>query len=517
MNTNTRTVTAHLSRVLREAALIGPLVLIGVAAIPAVSRAQAVVRVPPTSVQVLPAKPVEVLPPVVQVPPVTVQVPPIELQLPDKAQLDAIARSLDAVKPALDDMVVKAGRWDVGEIQAMVAAELDQARSLAQARTVRSGAQPVLVFGGDASSMYESALSRLDDEQWQRAVDMFDRVIKAGKTHIDGAMYWKAYALDRLGQRADALTTLQELTKTYPNSRYLGDAKALEIEVRQKAGQPVKPEDHADEDLKVMAMNSLMQTDPDRAIPMLDQVLKGHDSPKVKQRALMVLGMSESPKARDVLVTIAKGGGNPDLQLKAIRYLGMRNRSNGQLLGEIYGSTKDTDVKREIIRSLGMSRDVDQLLNIAKSEPSPELRIEAIRQLGMSRAGNQLFQLYTMEGAANLRQEILRSMIMSGDAQRAAELAKKEADAQTRAGAVRSLGMTDTAKTGDALVQIYKSDKDQGVKKAVVDALRMQNNAKALVDLARQETDPVMKKEIVSRLSTMKSKEATDYMLELLK
>jgi len=35
--------------------------------------------------------------------------------------------------------------------------------------------------------------------------------------------------------------------------------------------------------------------------------------------------------------------------------------------------------------------------------------------------------------------------------------------------------------------------------------------------MARAEKDPAMKREIVSRLSNMRSKEATDYLLELLK
>jgi HEAT repeat protein len=494
------------------------------AACPIVSSGQTVALAPAVRIQapvVVPAR--QVPPVVVQVPPPVVQVTPPVVQLPDKAQMEALQRAIEAAKPALDSMKFKIdlSGFDA-EMQAAAAAladlDLQQGRNLGQARTVISGTQPVVVYsGGDASSLYESGLNLLDNEQWQRAVDLFDRVIKANKTHVDGAMYWKAYALDRLGQRADALTALQGLMKTYPGSPYLSDAKALEMEVKQKAGQPVKPEDHANEDLKVIAINSLMQTEPERAVPLLEQILKGHDAPKVKQRALFVLSTSDSQKARDVLVSIARGGVNPDLQLKAIRYLGMRNRSNGALLGEIYGSTRDADVKREIIRSLGMSRDVDQLLTIAKSEPSPELRIEAIRQLGMSRAGDQLFNLYFDGALVSYRGEILRSMIASGSAERAAELAKKEADATARARAVRSLGATDSAKTGDALVQIYKNDKDQGVKKAVVDALRMQDNAKALVDLARAETDPVMKKEIVSRLSTMKSKEATDYMLELLK
>jgi tetratricopeptide (TPR) repeat protein len=516
METNTTSINVHLAALLRRAAIPVAAGLLAIAACPALSSAQAVHGVAPMKVQVR-AEAGQVPPTIVQVPPPTVQVVPPVVEIPDKVELDALKRSLDAMKPAIDDLALKAlDRIDMSRLTAMAMSLADM--EMQQARTVLRGTQPVIAFAGrDESSLYEAGLSLLDSEQWQRAVDMFDRVIKGGKTHVDGAMYWKAYALDRLGQRPDALAALQELTKAYPNSRYLGDAKALEIEVKQNAGQPAKPEDHANEDLKLIAINSLMQSDPDRAIPLLEQVLKGRDSPKVKQRALLVLSTSDSPKARDALVTIARGAGNPDLQMKAIRYLGVRNRANGQLLADIYGSTKDTDVKREILRSLGMSREVDQLLNIAKTEPSPELRIEAIRQLGMSRAGNKLVSLYWSEGSPNLRSEIVRSMIASGDAAGAAELAKKEADAKTRASAVRSLGATDSAKTGDALVQIYKNDKDQGVKKAVVDALRMQNNAKALVDLARGETDPVMKKEIVSRLSTMKSKEATDYMLELLK
>ena len=37
------------------------------------------------------------------------------------------------------------------------------------------------------------------------------------------------------------------------------------------------------------------------------------------------------------------------------------------------------------------------------------------------------------------------------------------------------------------------------------------------MDLARKESDPAMKREMVRRLSNMKSKEAADYLMELLK
>jgi len=66
-------------------------------------------------------------------------------------------------------------------------------------------------------------------------------------------------------------------------------------------------------------------------------------------------------------------------------------------------------------------------------------------------------------------------------------------------------------------VSIYGSDASPDIRRTVVNALFLQNNGKALVDLARAEKNPEMKKEIVSKLSIMKSKEATDYLMELLK
>ncbi len=506
MNKNLDVITRARART----AVIAGAAFMMLAAWPVAAGAQTVVRVPPTTIQV-PAK-------TIQVPPVTVQVPPVTVKVPDREELDALRRSLDSLGPAIDLFAMNADAlrdFDLAKLDFSLA-EL-QARQGRPTVVTPRGPTPFVMTYTTESSAYESGLSAIDNEQWQRAIDRFDQVIKANKTRVDGAMYWRAYALDKLGQRSDALAALQALEKDYPNSRYLDDARALQIEVKNSAGQPVRPEDQATEDLKLMALSSVMQADPERGIPLLEQIIKGRNSLKVKQRALFLLSTSEAPRARDVLAGIARGGANPDLQLRAIRYLGTGRSSNAALLADIYGSVKDNDVRREIIRSLARARDVDHLLNIAKTETSPELRIEAIRQLGLMRADTQLYQLYGVEKAAEIREQILRSMLASGNAERAAELAKQEVDAKVRANAVRSLGTTDSAKTGDALVQIYKADKDQGVKKAVINALYMQQNAKALVDLARQESDPIMKREIVSRLSTMKSKEATDYMLELLK
>ncbi len=67
-----------------------------------------------------------------------------------------------------------------------------------------------------------------------------------------------------------------------------------------------------------------------------------------------------------------------------------------------------------------------------------------------------------------------------------------------------------------ALQSLYASEKDEAVRRAVIDAFANQRNAKVLIELSRKETDIAMKKRIVDRLSQMKSAEATDYFMEIL-
>src|SRR6516164_10949525 len=175
-------------------------------------------------------------------------------------------------------------------------------------------------------------------------------------------MYWKAYAQNKLGQRPEALATIEALTKGYPKSRYVNDAKVLDVEVRSRTGN-VDPAQESDEELKLIAIQSLQNGDPEQVVPMLQKVLQGSGSPRLKARALFILAQSNSQKARDVLVSVAKGGSNPDLQLNAIKYLGVHGGAeNRAALAEIYGSTSDVDVKKRILNSFMIAGDKERVM-----------------------------------------------------------------------------------------------------------------------------------------------------------
>jgi HEAT repeat protein len=364
---------------------------------------------------------------------------------------------------------------------------------------------------------YSEGQNAADEYRWDRALSYFTRVAELKGSKADAALYWKAFAQNRLGQRTEALATINELSKSYASSPYRRQATVLEAEVKRDIGQPVRPQDSADDEVKLMALQALQNTAPEEAVPMLEKVLEGTSSRKVKQRALFVLAQSKSPRAREVLRNYAKGSSTPELQSQAIQYLGVHGGPEARsVLAEVYGTSTDVDVKRRILRAFMVAGEKDRLFKAAQGEQNPELRLEAVSQLGNMGAHEELWQLYQKEPAADVKRRIIRSMMAGGSIDRLIELAKSEQNPELRREAVRALGTLRSARSGDVLLQIYASESNVDVKKSVVNALFIQDNAAALVGLARKEQDVTMKKEIVSRLSNMRSKVATDYMLELL-
>lgn len=365
---------------------------------------------------------------------------------------------------------------------------------------------------------YEDALRARDELRYERAIERFTDVVGMKGTKADAALYWKAYSQDRQGQRAEALASIQSLSKEYPNSRYLQQAKVLEGEIRRNAGQPVRPQDQTDEDTRLMALNAIMNSAPEQAMPILEKILNGTASPKLKERALFVLAQSNSAQARDVLRGIAKGNSTPELQSRAISYLGTHGgRESRAILSEVYSATSDLDMKKRILRAFMVGGEKDRLLAAAQSEQNPELRATAVQQLGVMGAHAELSSLYQKESAVDVKRQIIQAMFVGGHVTRMTELAKTEQNAELRRAAIRNLGLMGARTSADALVDIYGSEKDVTVRKAVIQALALSDNAAQLVAIARKEGDPTLKKEVVTRLSHMNSKIAIDYMIELLK
>ena len=361
--------------------------------------------------------------------------------------------------------------------------------------------------------LYSSAKDGLDNGEYDNAIKQFDEVIKIRGRRADGAMYWKAYALNKAGNKAQALIVLGELRKSYPRSNWLRDAGALEQEMRGGGN----PENISDEELKLLALQSLLNTDPNKAIPLLEKIVQGNYSPKLKDKALFVLSQSGSDKAQQIMLALARSNNQPDLQRRAIRYMGMNgNTRNHAVLKEIYNSSTDMAVKKSVFQAWLMAGDKDDVLAVARTEKNPELRREAIRYLGMLGGQNELRQLYKESTDPQAKENLLQAMGMAGDVQGLTEAATSEKDPHIRLRAIRNLGLFGGEQASGTLVTIYNSNSDLETKKEVANALLLHGAGKELVALARKETNPQMKRELIQKMSLMNSPEISDYMMEIL-
>jgi hypothetical protein len=367
------------------------------------------------------------------------------------------------------------------------------------------------------SELYDDGREDLDEDRYDQAAVKFAELAALNGPQTDAALYWKAYAENRLGKRDTALATIADLKRRFPQSRWQKDASALEIDVRQRTGQATHPETQNDDDLKMLAIQGLMNSDPERAMPLLEKVLTSTAAPREKSKALFVIAQSGSPQARQILGRIANGQSNPELQRKAVEYLGMFGGGEARkTLAEVYAKTSDEAVKRAILKSYMISGDKEDLFASAKNENDISLRRDAIRQLGLVHGVSELQQLYQKENSTDVKREILQAFFLAGDSGRLVEAAKSEKDPELRRAAVRNMGLINFPDSSKALQTIYTKETDRSVRKEVLNAYFIQGNASGLVAIARGEKDQELKKEAVSKLALMHNKEATDYLMEIL-
>ena len=438
------------------------------------------------------------------------QLPPAPDREFFKADMDRFKLDMEAWKADMENLKVELKDFKL---------DLDLPFDIAQAPKPGPGPNPKIALrraDNNEDRNYSNGTRALDQGRWDEAIEYFTRVANVNGTRADGAMYWIAWAENKRGNSAAALDWLQRLEKTHKESRWITEARALGVEIRSRAGQPVKPENVPDEELRLMALHSLAQADDQRTVPMLEKIVNGTGSPRLKERALYVLAQQGSPEARAIIIKIARGG-NPDLQARAVRHLGaFGGAESRQALLDIFKSSTNVGVKRSILRSFMQAGDRAVLLEVARTEAMPELRAEAVQQLGVMGAQEQLLPLYASEKTVDVRKRIIQAMFQRHNPDTLVQLLKSETDPELRRTIIQNLGQMGSAQGAAAMQALYATEPDQAVKRAIIDAFGRQRNAKVLIELSRTETDPAMKRRIVERIAQTKTPEATDFLMEIL-
>lgn len=261
---------------------------------------------------------------------------------------------------------------------------------------------------GSSENAYAAGTQAMNEQRWPDAVHDFDHVIQSHSGQTDAALYWKAYSLNRLSRGNEARTTCDVLHARFPGSSWNKDCAALTIArepgpkrdavpkvSRSGDGTPAS-EKGGDDDLKLLALNSMAGHDPARAMPILRQMLTSKPSPKTEYQAIFVLTQSRAPDARALLLDIITGKLGTDLQTRAIPEVGALEGSQwGDQFVQVYGTASDPAVKRAVISALFVSGDPTRLVALARGETNVDMKRAIVSELALM--DNKVAQDYMLE------------------------------------------------------------------------------------------------------------------------
>ena len=303
----------------------------------------------------------------------------------EKARLEAEA----AKRAAAEQANVDQARKDIEQAQK----QLEQTQKQMQHRAQQEVAKEVAKVEEELKrvqremELYAKGTAALDTSRYEKALEAFAEAAALKGLKEDSSLYWKAFSEYKVQAMQDALESLKEMQARHPDSRWLEQALALEYEVKASMGKPVLPAATPDEELKLLALNSLMNTDSEQALPMLEKMISGQQSPRLKQRALFVVSQSKSPRAKEILASVAKSSTDPDLQLQALKYLQMFGApEDKKVLSDVYAVSKDRDVKIRVIDALFEQGDAKTLVEMARKETDPGMRKRIVERLSRMKA-----------------------------------------------------------------------------------------------------------------------------------
>jgi hypothetical protein len=256
---------------------------------------------------------------------------------------------------------------------------------------------------------YTTGTHAMDEHRWQDAVSAFDKVISEKGKRVDAALYWKAYSLNKLGKTQLAIATCDQLHSQFADSSWNKDCNTFSVDVQvdpkiMAADQTKMRMDRvhpyvkirpdiggdsgvargSDEDLKILAINSMLNRDPATALPLLRGILSGNQPLNVKKHALFVLAQSKSPEAESILRDAALGKLDPQLQGQAIQAMAVfQGKRANDTLAEVYRTTTDPKIKSSIISAMFITKDAPRMVEMARNEKDLELKRRIVSELAL--------------------------------------------------------------------------------------------------------------------------------------
>lgn len=498
---------------------------------------------------------------------------------PMAASLSAVRAKLAAERAYL--------QASVGELAYSAAA----LAPVAEPAMIETHAPDVFLQGDPADSLYRVARALLNRGRFADASNQFRELRRRypQSGYVANSMYWEAFALYREGgaeRLRRAASVLDEAQSKYPQATTAGDASTLAVRVRGELARlgdkdaaaaiaadasgaveaPVAPEapeavtaapgvgrvarvrppmvrpprvrlsdrcgNDDESDMKVAALNALLQMDADKAVPILKQVLARRDSSSVclRRKAVFLVSQKKTEATEDILLDAARNDPDPEVKEQAVFWLSQVGTDKAvTALDSILRRSDDQGLQEKAMFALAQHRSPRATAAlrayVERKDVSDDMREKAVFWLGQSDdPENSAFlrSAYGRTDSGTLKQKILFALSQSRgkeNQQFLLDVARnKDETVEVRKQALFWAGQSGSIGTAE-LASLYGSIPDREMREQIIFVLSQRSDAAAmdkLIDIARKDPDPELRKRALFWVGQSRDPRATQLLQDIL-
>jgi HEAT repeat protein len=305
---------------------------------------------------------------------------------------------------------------------------------------------------GDAQdptdSLWRAARAAFNRGDYTSAANLYGDLVRRypNTTRAGDALYWSAFALyknDELGHARSLLVTQQ---RSYAKAATARDGGALLARVQAALAKQGDGEaaawisQHAaptiadtvgprgrdcavaddDDDLRIAAINGLLQMNADKAVPILRTVLARRDAchRALRRKAVFILSQKHTAETEDILLDVAQHDPDSEVRLQAVFWLSQVPTERAvTMLDSILRTTDDAELREKALFALSQQHSprAGQILRgYAETATAPsEARAKAIFWLGQRPSDENaafLRGLYAKLAEDELKEKVIFSL-----------------------------------------------------------------------------------------------------------
>jgi HEAT repeat protein len=407
-------------------------------------------------------------------------------------------------------------------------------------------------------SLWRAARSALNRADYQNAANLYGDLARRypSATRAGDALYWAAFSLYKNDDLDHARSLLVTQQRRYPKAATLRDGDALLARIQTALAKQGDEEahrwliDHAqqntradsstgggcpseddDDDVRVAALNGLLQMDASYALPILKKVLARRDSCSagLRRKAVFIVSQKRGAETEDILLDVARNDPDSEVRQQAVFWLSQVGSDRAvTAIDSILHSGRDPELQEKAIFALSQihnARAAQILRDYAGNErATDETREKAIFWLGQQHSPENaafLRDLYAKLTAEELKEKVIFSLSQMGGADNGRwlmDIALNEREpVEMRKKALFWAGQTSA--NLDQLVGLYDRLQDEEMKDQLIFVYSQRHDAAALdklIQIAKTEQNKELRKKAVFWLGQSHDPRAAQVLLEII-